>query len=313
MQPVFKLENSVATFITTNTSLVEAAKEYDAVEFGERRVPAAITEYSLANFAWIKSPSLASSSLPLREVLAFAKAALQPSERFWEAYVDAIEAARGDGRITPENYASLRYSPWAREELMITTMGLPSRLTEVSLGSILEQVSRPIGSEEILRLAKVVSATEMERDEFKRERDHAVSMASQNLQRADVAERAREEQLIDNFCRCVSVVGIAHSRAFIVALFSDFVFLVVCLLLSYLPFSGFSEATKFFLTAVVGFFVTYLGINFYGVHRKVYSAYVLAYCKKNLRCACSESEVSIHISEYSENKKKCDSRLLVMK
>lgn len=313
MKPVLKLEQSIATFVTTNTSLVEAAKDYDAVEFGHKRVSAAITEYALANFAWIKSPSLASSSLPLREILAFAKAALQPSERFWAAYVDAIETAREDGRITSENYTSLRYSPWAREELMITTMGLQSRLNDTSLGSILEQVSRPTGSEEISRLNEIMNTTELEKDELKRERDEAVSIANQNKQRADAAEIENECQRLENFCNCVSVVDRAKTVASWKASLSVSIFIVLCIISFYIQFTRVDENYKIIIGLFFLITTTVLGWNASSVYNKMHQFFARKYCKQHLICVLSESEIDSHIAEFYINKQTCDSRRLTIK
>lgn len=79
------LENSLAVLVTNNSKLAQMAYEYEKSNEG-LGVSSVITDFSLANMAWLKGPMKA-SLLPKVEVIAFAYAALQPTKTLLDKYL----------------------------------------------------------------------------------------------------------------------------------------------------------------------------------------------------------------------------------
>ena len=78
------VEKSRAILVTSNSGFARAAYEYGQNVEQSRNVSTVITDFSLANMAWLKAP-MGAPGLPKVEVLAFSFAALQPSRAFLAA------------------------------------------------------------------------------------------------------------------------------------------------------------------------------------------------------------------------------------
>ena len=81
------IENSTAVFVTSNSGFARAAFEYGTRIEQSREVSPVITDFSLANTAWLKAPQGA-PLLPQKEVMAFAYATLRPSDSFYLKVLD---------------------------------------------------------------------------------------------------------------------------------------------------------------------------------------------------------------------------------
>ena len=76
------LERSKAVLVTTNSAFAKAAYQYGEQYESTRDVSSVITDFSLANVAWLKSP-VESINLPRLQLLAFSYAALQHLQDCW--------------------------------------------------------------------------------------------------------------------------------------------------------------------------------------------------------------------------------------
>ena len=151
------LEKSCATLVTSNSAFAQAAFEYGNKIEQSRNVSSVITDFSLANMAWLKAP-LGAPSLPRVEVLAFSYAALRPSRELLDKYLTEIEKLEKNGRITERDHQLLRSSISAQEELMKLTLGDDSALTEETVIETLERVTAAIRHEETGKITAEVQA-----------------------------------------------------------------------------------------------------------------------------------------------------------
>ena len=147
----FAVEKAGAVLVTNNASFSKAAYEYGKNFEQSREVSTVITDFSLANTAWLKAPQGA-PSLPRKEVLAFAYAALKPSTAFWNKVLDEAEKLEAGGKISPRDHQLLRSSHHVQIELMKLTLGEDDALTEESITTTLNRVSSDIRQEESERL-----------------------------------------------------------------------------------------------------------------------------------------------------------------
>ena len=140
-----RLEDSRAVFVTTNAKLANAAYKSGKNHNSSREVSSTITNYSLANVAWLKSP-LDAPDLPTKETLAACYAALEPSEPLWGKFLSELAALQCAGTISPDDHAILRSSRVTSDELMNLTLGNDKDLNEVGIRKILEKAKKDLVS-----------------------------------------------------------------------------------------------------------------------------------------------------------------------
>lgn len=140
------LEKAMAVLVTSNASFSKAAFEYGKSFQMSREVSSVITDFSLANTAWLKAPQGA-PALPQKEVLAFAYAAAQPSRRFWDKVLAEAEKLEKEGKITARDHQLLRSSHSVQVELTRLTLGDEAALTDEKITETLARVSDEIRKE----------------------------------------------------------------------------------------------------------------------------------------------------------------------
>jgi hypothetical protein len=145
------LEKSKAVLVTNNSGFSKAAYDYGKNIEQSREVSTVITDFSLANTAWLKAPQGA-PSLPKNEVIAFSYAALRPTTEFWEKFLKEAEKLENSGMISARDHQLLRSSQHVQEELMRLTLGEDSALNEVTVTGTLSRVVSEIKKEETQKL-----------------------------------------------------------------------------------------------------------------------------------------------------------------
>ncbi len=140
-----QLENCRAVFVTTNTPLVRATREF----FTDQLVgwPLALVDHDFTTLTWLKKP-LAAPNLPRMQIIADCHAAIEPSPSMWLQYVREIEALQGRGEISEQSYYVLRFSPEARRALMDDTLGDVRKLSSETIKRVLDaatvELQKPI-------------------------------------------------------------------------------------------------------------------------------------------------------------------------
>lgn len=164
------LEKSRAVLVTNNEAFAKAAYEYGKKYNQSREVSTVITEFSLANIAWLKAPQGA-PSLPTKEVLALAYATIRPTKEFWDKVLVEAEKLERDGKISARDHQVLRSSQLVQEELMKLTLGEETALTLESITTTLSRVSAEIKKEESERLEQ----SEIKRNELQKQLESQVA------------------------------------------------------------------------------------------------------------------------------------------
>jgi hypothetical protein len=141
------IERSKAVLVTSNTGFSRAAYQYGQRHEESREVSTVITDFSLANMAWLKAP-LGAPALPMIETLAFSYAALQPSKVLFDRYLIEIDKLESQGKISAKDHQLLRSSQLAQSELMNLTLGEDGALTEQTVTEMLSRVTGEIKKEE---------------------------------------------------------------------------------------------------------------------------------------------------------------------
>lgn len=154
-----RLEECRSVLVTSNAGFAKAAFEYGKSFDSSREVSSVITDFSLANVAWLKAP-MGAPSLPEREVLAYCYAALEPSHKLWQKYVSEMDRLKEQGQILPRDHQILRYSFGARTELVALTLGDDEALTGGTVSEILSRVTAAISREKDEKLAAEIAVHE---------------------------------------------------------------------------------------------------------------------------------------------------------
>lgn len=165
------LEKAKAVLVTNNSGFARAAWHYGQKFEESREVSSVITDFSLANMAWLKVP-MGAPSLPMIEVLAFSYAALQPLQKLLNKYMTEIDKLERQGKITTRDHQLLRSNTLAQDELMRLTLGDENALTEETITETLRRVSEEIKKEESEKLTT-------EQEEHRRTQDERTALYSE--------------------------------------------------------------------------------------------------------------------------------------
>ena len=144
------VETSKAILVSSNVAFARAAYKYGQNHEELSQVSSVITNFSLANMAWLKSP-MGAISLPEMEVLSFSYAALRPSPKLLDKYLKEIERLEKKDKITEQDHQLLR-SKLADDELMNLTLGDEAALSEETITETLQRVTNDIKKEESKKL-----------------------------------------------------------------------------------------------------------------------------------------------------------------
>ena len=148
------LENALAVLVTSNNAFAKAAWVYGQQYESSIDVSVAITEFSLANLAWLKSP-MDAPAIPRTQLLAFSYAALIPSGRLLDKFMSEIDRLESGGSITARDHQLLRSSPRVIPELMHLTLGQDTALTRETVFQTLDRVESDIRREETAKIGKL--------------------------------------------------------------------------------------------------------------------------------------------------------------
>lgn len=177
-----QLERCRALFVTTNTPLVGAARQF--FHNGDQHVvPVAFADEDLATLVWLKRP-LDAPDLPRLRIIADCYAALEPGNDLWAKYLDEVDKLKERGSITEDDFFVLRYSLDAKQALMDRTFGSADRVSAEVVEEVLERAQAAIREPEKQR------TREAEASSSKAERlaADATTRAAAAEQRAAAAE-----------------------------------------------------------------------------------------------------------------------------
>lgn len=157
------IENARAVLVTTNNAFAEAAWKYGQHSESSKAVSSVITDFTLANIAWLKAP-IGASSIPKTQLFAFSYAALEPSNELLSKYLVEIDKLKDRGTITERDHQLLRSNPRVYRDLMHLTLGEDAALTDEAITTTLERVSEEIKKEESEKLMTEQEAHHKTRD-----------------------------------------------------------------------------------------------------------------------------------------------------
>ena len=168
--PAPSVEKARAILVTSNAAFAKAAWEYGKEHEASKDVSSVISDFSLANMAWLKAP-VGAVAIPTTQLLAFSYAALEPSKELLGKYMKEIDRLENQGTITARDHQLLRSSPRVYGELVHLTLGEDAALTTETVTSILERVSNEIKGEVSERLIEEQQAHQETGNELDSQKD----------------------------------------------------------------------------------------------------------------------------------------------
>lgn len=161
-KPATTLERSRAILVTSNIAFAKAAWRYGQDEEASKDVSSVISDFSLANIAWLKAP-MDSSSLPVAEVMAYSYAAVQPSTALMNKFLKEIDKLVARGTVSTRDHQLLRSSRSTYDNLMDLTLGDEAALTHESILQTLERVKEDLQGEQAEKVSEEQIAHEKTR------------------------------------------------------------------------------------------------------------------------------------------------------
>ena len=140
-----KLSEAKHIFITTNSSLAYASKQYEIKSSVTDYffIPASLTDVFLGTLIWLRSPSKV-SEINEKRLIANCYAALQPSKPLLKKFISEVEKLNASGEVSEEDVIILKESRVARNLLQEETLSDLSRFTDRTVTEILEELKTRI-------------------------------------------------------------------------------------------------------------------------------------------------------------------------
>lgn len=223
----FSIEKCKAVLVTSNTAFSKAAYEFGKNYNESREISSVITDFSLANTAWLKAP-LGAPSLPQKEVLAFAYAGLNPSQHFWERILAEAEKLEKNNHISARDHQLLRSSTLVQDELMKLTLGEEDALTEQTITEAIQRVTEEIKLEETIKLSAANKKSEFIKSELDKRIEKEELMKKNIYWNAEKLSK-REAKFISVFLCFLIVLGVVYGvidpgrKSYIVSFISFFI------------------------------------------------------------------------------------------
>ncbi|HEU4461786.1 MAG TPA: hypothetical protein VFR75_04250 [Solirubrobacterales bacterium] len=174
-----QLDTSGAIFVTDSGMTVSRIQNWYKSE-GGKGFPPIIHELSLSNYAWLKRPASA-AKLKVHELVALCSAALRPSRKAWQHFVNHLRSLEESGQLSSDEVAAVVASELTQNVLAET--GIDEESDAESLSEVIERVKA----------------------DYKRKADAAVSAANRA---AEDSDREAQELRIQIGARAASLARV---------------------------------------------------------------------------------------------------------
>lgn len=239
------IKQATDIFITTNSALALASREYEFSEFKDYFfIPACLTDIFVGTLIWLNSP-IELKNLNRQKLIADSYAALRPNSIFLKRLSDESEKLLKTGRITDDEFYLLRSSPIVQEMIVEKTLGEIENFKPQTPLEVLEEIKKE-GRQEF----------EEKYLKSKREKEEALKKLD-----AQLKFRSKIEKIIGRvigFTTLAIVIGIF----FVLFLITSLLPPLVALKNKYLYLGE-------FINLINLFFSTGLGLSLRGIRRRL--------------------------------------------
>ncbi len=199
------IEQSKGVLVTTNHSFASAAWNFGQQHESSRDVSSVITDFTLANTAWLKAP-LGAPNIPTTQLLSFAYAALEPSDELLDKYMAEIDKLETGGSLSVRDLELLRSSPRVYPELMGYTLGDDMAVRPESITQISNRISEQIRAEETDKLVEEQKAHRITQEALSDERKERGDLIANLYWRCQ--RKAKMQAWVISLCLTTIVVAL---------------------------------------------------------------------------------------------------------
>lgn len=133
------IEKCKAVFVTSNTALVAAIKQYCRENGTDYGFPIVISVDDLCVLAWLKDFE-SDNSLPKMRLLENVMAAITPNRELMDAYFKNLDNLKQQGKLDDDEVSLLRVDHYAQKELMELTGGNSDNVSDTVIEKIRERI-----------------------------------------------------------------------------------------------------------------------------------------------------------------------------
>ena len=166
------IESCQSIFLTTNYSLVREANQFLRYSAYKMQISPIISDIDLTSILWIKY-AMQNRNIPRLWLISAANAAVSPTASVMGKFYEITVRMSKKGDLTDDEAANLRYSTYARAEIMSACGGNPDVMDDTSVLAVQDRVKKKYIEKEIVATA----AAKADAERAKQDRD----IASQKL------------------------------------------------------------------------------------------------------------------------------------
>ena len=162
------IESCQSIFLTTNYSLVREANQFLRYSAYKMQISPIISDIDLTSILWIKY-AMQNNNIPRLWLISAANAAVSPTASVMGKFYEITVRMSKKGDLTDDEAANLRYSKYARAELMSACGGNPDMLDDTSVLAVRDRVKAKYTEKEVAATA----AAKADAERAKQDRDTA--------------------------------------------------------------------------------------------------------------------------------------------
>ena len=147
------IESCKAIFVTTNNKLAKKSNMFLRYNQYQLYIPPTMGIMDITTLLWVKY-GFSNPDLPMRQLVAIANAAVSPSKAVMQTFFEVTGRLVHRGDISEDEAADMRYSAYARAEIMHISGGNPSKLDDTTVLNVHNRVKENYAQEENIRAKK---------------------------------------------------------------------------------------------------------------------------------------------------------------
>lgn len=167
------IESCMAIFVTTNIKLAKNCNKFLKYNQYQLDIPPTMGITDITTLLWVKY-GFSNPDLPMRQLVAIANAAVSSSKAVMQTFFEVTGRLAHRGDISEDEAADMRYSAYARAEIMHISGGNPSKLDDTTVLNVHNRVKESYSKEENIRAKRA----EQQLEEANRRTDKALEMAA---------------------------------------------------------------------------------------------------------------------------------------
>lgn len=173
------IESCNAIFVTTNYTLVRQGNQFLHYPPYSMHIAPIISDTDLTTILWIKYAMTMCAEISELQLIEHARAALAPSASVMETFNSIAQRMVKKGTITQDEAANMRYSAYARAEIVALCGGNASMLDDTSILAVRDRVKKQYAAMESQRADQAYASAQQARRAAKTANANATASAKE--------------------------------------------------------------------------------------------------------------------------------------